>query len=36
VRHVLQYGPEARVLEPASARTAVREALERIVPAAGA
>jgi proteasome accessory factor C len=30
VRHVLQYGPEARVLEPESARTAVREALEGI------
>ena len=30
VRHVLQYGPEARVLEPESARHAVREALEVI------
>jgi len=30
VRHVLQYGAEARVLEPESARAAVREALERI------
>jgi len=30
VRHVLQYGAEARVLEPESARVAVREALERI------
>jgi predicted DNA-binding transcriptional regulator YafY len=30
VRHVLQYGPEARVLEPESARLAVREALEAI------
>ncbi len=30
VRHVLQYGGEARVLEPESAQVAVREALERI------
>jgi len=33
VRHVLQYGPEAKVLEPESARIAVREALERIMAA---
>lgn len=32
VRHVLQYGPEARVLEPESARAAVQNALESIVP----
>jgi len=30
VRHVLQYGAEARVLAPESARAAVREALENI------
>ena len=36
VRHVLQYGAEARVLEPESARVAVREALERIALGAGA
>ena len=36
VRHVLQYGAEARVLEPESARTAVREALERISRDSGA
>jgi proteasome accessory factor C len=34
VRHVLQYGAEARVLSPESARAAVREALERITAAA--
>jgi proteasome accessory factor C len=33
VRHVLQYGSEARVLSPESAKAAVREALERIVAA---
>lgn len=36
VRHVLQYGAEARVLSPESAGVAVREALERIVLGAGA
>ena len=36
VRHVLQYGAEARVLEPEGARVAVREALERIALGAGA
>jgi predicted DNA-binding transcriptional regulator YafY len=29
VRHVLQYGPEAEVLEPAAVRQALRERLER-------
>ena len=33
VRHVLQYCAKARVLEPESARVAVREALERIMAA---
>ncbi len=33
VRHVLQYGAEAKVLSPESARVAVREALERIASA---
>lgn len=36
-RYVMQYGPEAEVLEPAAARAAVRERLERVaalVPAA--
>ena len=31
VRHVLQYGPEAVVVSPVSVRTAVREAMERLV-----
>jgi len=31
VRHVLQYGPDAEVLAPASVRRAVRERLERIL-----
>ena len=35
VRHVLQYGPEAQVLEPDSARTAVVEALQQIVNVTG-
>ena len=30
VRHVLQYGPEAEVLEPESVRNAVREVLDRM------
>lgn len=30
VRHVLQYGPDAEVLEPAEVRAAVRDGLERI------
>jgi predicted DNA-binding transcriptional regulator YafY len=32
VRHVLQYGPEAEVLEPAEVRQAVVARLERMVP----
>ena len=35
VRHVLQYGPEAQVLEPDTARTAVVEALQQIVNVTG-
>ena len=31
VRHVLQYGPEAEILEPEIARTAVRERLEAML-----
>jgi predicted DNA-binding transcriptional regulator YafY len=31
VRHVLQYGPEAEVLAPASVRAAVVRTLEKII-----
>ena len=31
VRHVLQYGPEAEVLEPEEARVAVRKRLEAML-----
>lgn len=35
VRHVLQYGPDAEVLEPAEVRAAVRQGLERMADALG-
>jgi predicted DNA-binding transcriptional regulator YafY len=35
VRHVLQYGPDAEVLEPRQVRDAVRERLERVADGSG-